>query len=51
MPLIDGARILNNLIVLFVLAWVFFLIWSKMDKEKTGALMDSLKKLFGKKED
>ena len=51
MPLLDPTRILNNLIVLGILAWIFFLVWSKMDQEKTRETWNNLKNLFGGKKE
>ena len=47
MPLLDISRVGNNLIAFGILAGIFFLIWSKMDKEKTRHTIDGFKKLFG----
>ncbi|KKN11192.1 hypothetical protein LCGC14_1028960 [marine sediment metagenome] len=51
MALLSISRIGNNLIGLGVIAWVFFMIYSKMDKEKLRSTMDGLKKLFGGKKE
>ena len=51
MPLIDTSRILNNLVVLAVLGWVFFMVYSKMDKDKVKALVDNIKGMFKGKEE
>lgn len=51
MPLIDPTRIINNLIVLGVLGGIFFLIYSKLDKEQVKNVIDGIKRLFGKKEE
>ena len=51
MPLIDPARIFNNLIVLGVLGWIFFMIYLKLDKEKVKSTMEGIKGLFSRKEE
>ena len=51
MPLIDPTRILNNLIALAAVGAIFFMIWSKMDKEKTRDTIEGIKKLFGGKKE
>ena len=51
MALIDPTRILNNLIALAVVLAIFFMIYSKMDKEKVKDTIERIKNLFGKKED
>ena len=51
MPLIDGSRVMNNVIVLGVLAWVFFMIYSKMDKAQVKTLIDNIKGMFSRKEE
>ena len=51
MPLLDPARILNNLIALGVVGWIFFMIYSKMDKGKVKDTMERLKGLFGGKKE
>ena len=51
MTLIDPTRIINNLVVLGVLAWIFFMIYSAMDKEKVKSTIESIKGLFGRKEE
>lgn len=51
MPLIDPSRVLNNLIVFGILLWIGFLIYSKMDKAKVYSAIESLKKMFGNKEE
>ena len=51
MPLIDPTRIVNNLIVLGILGGIFFLIYSKLDKEQVRNLIDGIKRMFGKKDD
>ena len=51
MALIDPTRIFNNLIVLGVLAWVFIMIYSKLDKERVRATMEAIKNMFGSKEE
>jgi len=51
MPLIDPTRIMNNIIALGVIAWIFFMIYSKMDKEKVKDTIERLKNLFGGKKD
>ena len=51
MPLLDMSRIGNNLIVLGVLFAIGFMIYSKMDREKTRQTIDGLKNLFGGKKE
>ena len=51
MPLLSMSRVGNNLIALAVLAWVFFMIYSKMDKQKTRDTIDKIKGLFGGKKE
>ena len=51
MPLINPTRIFNNLITLAILAWIFFMIYSKMDREKVKSLVGNIKGMFGKKEE
>lgn len=51
MPLIDPSRVFNNLIALGVIAWIFFMIYSKMDKERVRSTIDGLKNLFGGKKE
>ncbi len=51
MPLIDSSRILNNAIVLAILAAFAFLIYSKLDREKTKSTIEGIKKLFSPKEE
>ena len=51
MAFLDPTRIFNNLIVLFVLGWIFFLVYSKMDKERMKQMADSFKSFFGGKRD
>ena len=51
MSLIDPIRIINNLIVLFILLGIAFIIYSKIDKDKRDAAIESLKRLFGSKEE
>lgn len=51
MSLIDPARIMNNLIALGIIAWVFFMIYSKMDKARVKDTVDRLKNLFGGKKE
>jgi len=51
MPLINPTRIINNLIVLGVVTWIFFMVYTKMDKEKIRETIDGIKNMFGKKEE
>ena len=51
MPLLDATRVFNNLIALGVIGWIFFMIYSKMDKEKVKDTMERLKGLFGGKKE
>ena len=51
MSIIDPTRVINNLIALFIVGWVFFLIYSKIDKERTKETWDNLKNLFGGKKE
>ncbi len=51
MSIIDPVRVLNNLIALGVIAGIGFMIWSKMDKEKTRNTIGNIKKLFGGKKE
>lgn len=51
MSLIDPTRIVNNFIALGVIAWIFFMIYSKMDKEKTKDTINKLKNLFGREKE
>ena len=51
MPLLSLSRVTNNLIALGVVAWIFFMVYSKMDKEKVKDTMDKLKGLFGGKKE
>lgn len=46
MPLIDPTRILNNLIVLGVLFWIFFLVWSKIDPLRRQSIVETIKGFF-----
>ena len=51
MTLINPTRIMNNLIVLGVLGWIFFMIYTKMDKEKVKDTWEKLSNLFGGKKE
>ena len=51
MPLLNISRVGNNLIAFGVIAWIFFMIYTKMDKEKVRDTMDKLKGLFGGKKE
>lgn len=51
MPILDISRVGNNLIAFGILAGIFFMIWSKMDKEKTRHTIEGIKKLFGGKKE
>ena len=47
MPLLEGARIINNLIVLGILLWIISAIYSKMDKQKLNEFWEKIGGLFG----
>lgn len=52
MPSMDtilNSRIFNNLLVLFILGWIFLSAYSKM-KDKIDPIIDSIKGWFGNKE-
>lgn len=51
MPLLNISTVGNNLIALAVLLGIGFMIWSKMDKEKTRETVDGIKRLFGSKKE
>jgi len=51
MPLIDPARIINNLTALGVILGIGFMIYSKMDKERVKETIEGIKNLFGSKEE
>lgn len=51
MSLIDPSRIFNNLVALAVIAWIFFMIYSKMDKARVRDTIERLKGLFGGKKE
>lgn len=51
MPILDISRVGNNLIAFGILAGIFFMIWSKMDKEKTRHTIEGFKRLFGGKKE
>ena len=51
MSLLNITRIINNLIVLGVVGWIFFMIYTKMDKEKVKDTWERLSKLFGGKKE
>lgn len=51
MSLIDPSRIFNNLIVLAIIAWIGFMVYSKMDKARVKDTIERLKNLFGKREE
>lgn len=46
MSLIDPTKVLNNLIVLGVLLFIFIMIYSRIDKERLKAIRDSIKGMF-----
>ena len=50
MPLLDASKVLQSLIALAVIVWVFFMIYSKMDKERVRDTIERIKGLFGGKE-
>jgi len=47
MPFIDPTRILNNLVVLAILLFIFIMIYSKIDKEKLKEIKEAIKGMFG----
>jgi len=51
MPLIDPARVVQNVIGLFVILAIFFMVYSKMDKEQLRRTIGAIKRLFGRKEE
>jgi len=51
MPLINATRVLNNIIVLGVLAAIGFMIYLKLDKERVKSTIESIKGWFGSKEE
>lgn len=51
MPLIDPTDILNNLLVLGILLWIGFMIYTKMDKDKVHSAMEKIKGWVGSKEE
>ncbi len=51
MPILSLSRVGNNLIVLGILAGIFYMIYTKMDKEKTRNTIEGIKKLFGGKKE
>ncbi len=51
MPLMSLSRVGNNLIALGVIIWIFFMIYSKMDKARVKDTMNRLKGLFGGKKE
>ena len=51
MSLLDISRVGNNLIAFGILFAIGFMIWSKMDKEKTRHTIEGFKKLFGGKKE
>ena len=51
MPLLNISRVGNNLIALAVIAWIFFMIYARMDKAKVKDTIDKLKGLFGGKKE
>lgn len=50
MPLINLSRVINNVIVLVIMGWFAFMLWSKINKEKVKGLIDGITNLFGGKE-
>lgn len=51
MALIDPSRVVNNFIALGVIAWIIFMVYTKMDKERVKDTMAKLKGLFGGKKE
>ena len=51
MPLLDPARIFNNLVALGVILGIFFMIYSKLDKARVKDTIERLKGLFGGKKE
>ena len=45
------SRVVNNLIAFGVIAWVFFMIYSQMNKARARDTMDRIKGLFGGKKE
>ncbi len=45
------SRVGNNLIAFGIVAWIFFMIYSKMDKAKVKDTIDKLKGVFGGKKE
>lgn len=50
MPLINPTRILNNLLVLGILAGIGFMIYSKMNKDKIQSVKEKIQGWMGKGE-
>ncbi len=51
MPLIDASRVVNNLIVVAIIGFIFFMIYTKADKEKARGTIEGIKNLFGGKKE
>ena len=51
MSLLDISRVGNNLLAFAVVAWILFMIYTKMDKAKVKDTIERLKNLFGGKKE
>ncbi len=51
MSLINPSIVLNNFVALGVIVGIGFMMWSRMDKERTREIIEGIKRLFGKKEE
>ena len=49
MPLINPTRILDNLLVLGIILWIGFMIYSKMDKTQVHNAIERIKGWIGNK--
>lgn len=51
MPLINPSSILSNVLVLGIIFWIGFMIYSKMDKLQVHNAMEKIKGWIGRKEE
>lgn len=42
MPLINPSNVLSNLLVVVIIAWVGFLVYSRMDKDKIHSAWEKI---------